>query len=159
MAKKMKLKEYTRTCLACPAQWEGYLTDGTWIYVRCRWDRTRVDVGQHWNTLYSEDKDIHRDKDMRAFLRRAGIDTSRAKFFWDDRVWARREALAIFMHNEYEKLAKKAKWKTQEECRVKYGDLSPSNRKVVVGISEKVLEWFRKKSKIVVDIYAKEEAK
>ena len=33
----MKVKKYEKTCNACPAQWDIYLEDGRYIYVRYRW--------------------------------------------------------------------------------------------------------------------------
>lgn len=37
--------EITRTCSACPAQWEGRLDDGRFIYIRFRWGCLGVEVG------------------------------------------------------------------------------------------------------------------
>lgn len=41
----MKVTELTRTCVACPSQWEGRLDDGRWVYVRYRFGMLRVGVG------------------------------------------------------------------------------------------------------------------
>lgn len=48
--------------------------------------------------------------------------------------------LAEFMHDEYEKEAKKVGWKTQKSCQVKFMDLPAENRQVMYNIAEKVLE-------------------
>ena len=34
---RLKIIELTKTCEACPAQWEGTLEDGRMIYIRYRW--------------------------------------------------------------------------------------------------------------------------
>lgn len=39
--KSIKLK---KTCIACPAQWEGTLDDGRMIYIRYRWGHLTVNV-------------------------------------------------------------------------------------------------------------------
>ena len=31
------IREISQTCLACPAQWEGFLADGRAFYIRYRW--------------------------------------------------------------------------------------------------------------------------
>jgi hypothetical protein len=36
----------TQTCPVCPSQWEGRTTDGRWVYVRYRWGRLRIGVGE-----------------------------------------------------------------------------------------------------------------
>lgn len=48
--------------------------------------------------------------------------------------------MAKFMHDEYEKEAKKAGWKTQESCQVEFMDLPTANRTVMYNIAKKVLE-------------------
>jgi len=42
---KPKVVELTKTCKACPAQWEGQLDDGRVIYVRYRWGGLSVGMG------------------------------------------------------------------------------------------------------------------
>lgn len=38
------LKELQMTCSACPSQWEGYTTDGAFIYIRYRYGYLTVDL-------------------------------------------------------------------------------------------------------------------
>lgn len=42
----MKIKFLKRTCIACPSQWEGKLSDGREIYIRFRWGKLTVNVGK-----------------------------------------------------------------------------------------------------------------
>ena len=44
MSKFGKIKRIERTCLACPSQWEGKLTDGRMFYVRYRWGYLSIRV-------------------------------------------------------------------------------------------------------------------
>lgn len=41
----MTVKTLTKTCEACPAQWEGTLEDGRVIYIRYRWGSLGFGVG------------------------------------------------------------------------------------------------------------------
>jgi hypothetical protein len=41
----MKIVELRHTCEACPAQWEGRLEDGRYLYVRYRWGTLQVGLG------------------------------------------------------------------------------------------------------------------
>jgi len=41
----LELATLTRTCLACPSQWEGVLDDGRAIYVRYRHGELSVGIG------------------------------------------------------------------------------------------------------------------
>ncbi len=41
----MKLVELTRTCEACPAQWEGRTDDGRYVYMRYRWGSFGFSLG------------------------------------------------------------------------------------------------------------------
>lgn len=41
----LELATLTRTCLACPSQWEGTLYDGRAIYVRYRHGELSVGIG------------------------------------------------------------------------------------------------------------------
>jgi len=42
----LELATLTRTCLACPSQWEGTLDDGRAIYVRYRHGELSVGIGE-----------------------------------------------------------------------------------------------------------------
>ncbi len=42
----MKLTSLEKTCWACPAQWEGQLDDGRYIYIRYRWGYLQVGYGK-----------------------------------------------------------------------------------------------------------------
>jgi hypothetical protein len=50
--------------------------------------------------------------------------------------------LAVFMHDEYEKIAKEEGWKTQESTRVEFKDLPESNKRTMLRIASSVMEWF-----------------
>lgn len=39
MARKFIVKQYIKTCSACPSQWDIFTTDGDYIYARYRWGR------------------------------------------------------------------------------------------------------------------------
>lgn len=41
----MKLISLEKTCWACPAQWEGQLEDGRYVYIRYRWGHLQVGYG------------------------------------------------------------------------------------------------------------------
>lgn len=43
---KRKLTSLTRTCFACPSQWEGELEDGSKVYIRYRWGRLGMGIGE-----------------------------------------------------------------------------------------------------------------
>jgi hypothetical protein len=45
----LKLVALTKTCIACPSQWEGTLEDGRTIYVRYRYGDLSVGVGDDIN--------------------------------------------------------------------------------------------------------------
>lgn len=47
------VQSLTRTCEACPAQWEGKLINGTELYIRYRFGQFRIDVAGV--TVYRED--------------------------------------------------------------------------------------------------------
>jgi len=47
--KPLKVKSFSRTCLACPSQWEGELEDGSYFYIRYRNDNFRVDIAPDEN--------------------------------------------------------------------------------------------------------------
>lgn len=42
----LELATLTRTCLACPSQWEGTLDDGRAVYVRYRHGELSVGIGE-----------------------------------------------------------------------------------------------------------------
>lgn len=57
--------------------------------------------------------------------------------------------LAIFMHNTYEKIAKKEKWETQKRTRVEWSKLPRENKKTMLKVAKEVLKFVSKdKSKI-----------
>jgi hypothetical protein len=39
------VRELTQTCDCSPAQWQGRLLDGRWIYVRYRWGHLQIGTG------------------------------------------------------------------------------------------------------------------
>ena len=41
----IKITQLQKTCCACPAQWEGRLSDGRYIYIRYRWSDFSVGIG------------------------------------------------------------------------------------------------------------------
>ena len=41
----MKIVELTRTCIACPSQWDAKLDDGRWAYLRFRFGNFTMNVG------------------------------------------------------------------------------------------------------------------
>lgn len=49
--KKIKVVGVKKTCIACPAQWEGITDKNRPIYVRYRWGHLSISIG-------SKDKDI-----------------------------------------------------------------------------------------------------
>ena len=51
----MKIKEYFKTCSACPAQWEGTLEDGRIFYSRYRHGRLFIEVSKLATTDQYED--------------------------------------------------------------------------------------------------------
>lgn len=40
------LQSLEKTCTACPAQWEGELSDGTFVYIRYRYGVLSIGFGQ-----------------------------------------------------------------------------------------------------------------
>lgn len=42
----MKVIKLTKTCEACPSQWEGTLEDGRMIYIRYRWGYLSVRISE-----------------------------------------------------------------------------------------------------------------
>jgi hypothetical protein len=47
--------ELTRTCTACPAQWEGRTADGKHVYVRYRWGWLKVGLGATLDDAVDDD--------------------------------------------------------------------------------------------------------
>lgn len=50
-----------------------------------------------------------------------------------------RYAVAEYLHNTYERLAKDVGWKTQKSCRVKFSELPEANRKVMLGMADAII--------------------
>ena len=48
--------------------------------------------------------------------------------------------MAKLIHNKYEELSKERGWKTQEVCQVRFDDLPTSNKEVMVGIAEYIMQ-------------------
>jgi hypothetical protein len=46
---RKKVKSFSRTCVACPSQWEGELEDGSYFYIRYRNDNFRLDIAPDEN--------------------------------------------------------------------------------------------------------------
>ena len=42
----INVTKITKTCSACPAQWEGWTDDNRQIYVRYRWGHLTVELGE-----------------------------------------------------------------------------------------------------------------
>lgn len=47
--------------------------------------------------------------------------------------------VAIWMHNNYEEIAKGENWNTQESCKVEFDKLPEENRKVMLELSKRIL--------------------
>jgi len=56
---EMKIVELTRTCIACPSQWDAKLDDGRPVYIRFRWNWCSVRVGEidgdKWSAVRGEE--------------------------------------------------------------------------------------------------------
>jgi len=50
--------------------------------------------------------------------------------------------LAKWMHDQYEKISKKKKWKTQKKCRVKFADLPEENQNVMIELARRIIKKF-----------------
>ncbi len=48
----LEILELTKTCEACPAQWEGMVAGGQHLYIRYRWGVLRCDIGEE--TVYQQ---------------------------------------------------------------------------------------------------------
>lgn len=62
----------TKTCDACPAQWEGKTVNHEKVYVRYRWGRLRVEINDRivFSEFIGEDQD---DEEEEAMLRKSGM--------------------------------------------------------------------------------------
>lgn len=49
--------------------------------------------------------------------------------------------LAVFMHNEYEKISKEENWNTQKNCQGSFNDLPAENKRVMLKLSESVIAY------------------
>lgn len=49
------------------------------------------------------------------------------------------ERVARYLHNEYEDIARKVGWETQEGTSVRFHELPPENREVMVGLAAALL--------------------
>lgn len=54
--------------------------------------------------------------------------------------------LAKFMHDEYEKIAKKNKWETQKKTRVRFDKLPEENKETMLEVARRVMKWFENQS-------------
>lgn len=52
------------------------------------------------------------------------------------------EELAKYMHEEYERIAKKKGWHTQDKCKVPFSKLPKKNREVMIELAEILLDSF-----------------
>ena len=43
----LQIRRIERTCSACPSQWEGEMVDGRSVYIRYRWGRLTVGIGNN----------------------------------------------------------------------------------------------------------------
>jgi hypothetical protein len=82
----MKIKEFRKTCQACPSQWEGETEDGKEIYVRYRHGHLTIDVGNpkvdylYRNTIIFEKQigdnldGVMTEEELKPYLKEAGFD-------------------------------------------------------------------------------------
>lgn len=54
MRKKLKVKHYEKTCMACPSQWNIFTEDGKYIYARYRWGHLSLTLNDR-ETILSMD--------------------------------------------------------------------------------------------------------
>jgi len=59
--------------------------------------------------------------------------------------------LAVFMHNEYEKIAKEKCWNTQKKTQVKFDKLPEENKETMLEIARRVMNWFENQGVIGFD--------
>lgn len=51
-----QITKLTRTCLACPSQWEGNLADGRFIYIRYRYAHLTYGLGNTLDEAITNDR-------------------------------------------------------------------------------------------------------
>lgn len=51
--------------------------------------------------------------------------------------------LAKWMHDQYEKISKKKRWKTQKKCRVEFADLPEENKDVMIELARRIIKKFK----------------
>ena len=51
---EIRKEHLTKTCSACPSQWEGVATDGTPIYIRYRYAHLSISRGVGGNVIFSK---------------------------------------------------------------------------------------------------------
>jgi hypothetical protein len=93
MSEPLIVKHYTRTCTACPSQWEGTLEDGRSFYARYRWSSFGFGVGATLDDavaacVYVEGEEeglngFIKDSDMKEWMIKNGFDMSTAKLLSD----------------------------------------------------------------------------
>jgi hypothetical protein len=49
----MKVTTLTKTCIACPAQWEGKTDDDRSVYVKYRWGGLKVNVSEPGKDIWA----------------------------------------------------------------------------------------------------------
>lgn len=52
-----------------------------------------------------------------------------------------KKELAIWLHNNYEEVAKQKKWNTQENCKVEFDNLPDANKKTMIEIAKRLLNF------------------
>ncbi len=50
------------------------------------------------------------------------------------------EALAEWMHNQYEEISKERNWETQKKCQVKFKDLPKENQEVMLALAKRLIK-------------------
>ena len=78
----------------------------------------------------------------RRFLRSRflGIDMEESSMKRALDFYADPERLARYFHKNYERLAEKHDWKTQESCKVRFDDLPEENKKLMLDVCDKLSE-------------------
>ncbi len=54
--------------------------------------------------------------------------------------------LAEFMHREYERIAKKTGWETQQVTRTSFDTLPEANKRTMLELARRVIQWFERDS-------------
>ena len=49
--------------------------------------------------------------------------------------------LARFMHNDYERIAKKNNWNTQKKCKVSFSNLPIENKLTMIEVAQNIIKW------------------